>query len=158
MSHSAAPCESPPPSPLPGWQKRKTSYPTAAGFPAFSRWSYRASAFLQAFLPAFPKAPLSKNYRAFLDVKFFPDTSEAEIYAWILSAFPKSNKCVPDGYLNNKGGIGRVWRAASFPTAPAKYTFSHFHPLFLLAISPIPLVCSSAWESYIQELEGGSYV
>ena len=44
-----------------------------------------------------------------------PNTPEAETYARILSAFPKSNQCISDGYLNNKGGIGRGWRAASFP-------------------------------------------
>jgi len=43
-------------------------------------------------------------------------TPEAETYARIISAFPKSNKCIPGGYQNNKGGIGRLWRAASFPT------------------------------------------
>jgi len=86
---------------------------TAAGLPALSCWPYRAS----AFPPALPKAARSQNYRAFLHVKCFPQTCPKPKHIPVLSAFPKSNKCVPDGYLNNGGGIGRVWRAASFPTS-----------------------------------------
>ena len=45
---------------------------------------------------------------------FSTNTPEAETYVRTLGAFPRSNKCISNVYLNNKGGIGRVWRAASF--------------------------------------------
>ena len=99
MSHSAAPFESPSHIMTPGPTKGKQTLPLS-----------QVSSSLTLALPCFRFSP------------GFPEgctinTPEPETCAQILSAFPKSNKCVPNGYLNNKGGIGRVWRRASFPTS-----------------------------------------
>ena len=69
MSHSL-PGVSPFPFPHSDADKRKTNSLTAAGLPALSCWSYRAS----AFPPALLKAARSQNYRSFLHVKCFPRT------------------------------------------------------------------------------------
>jgi len=111
MSPSAAPCESSSHIKTPELTKGKetihcrrvsSSHAGLAVLPLFSRLSRKLHD--PKLSPISACEMLSTN------------TPEAETYVRILSAFPKPNKCVPDSYLNNKGGIGRIWRAASFPT------------------------------------------
>jgi len=80
--------------------KRKTKYPTATGLPAPSRWLNSASAFLPAFLPAFPKTAPSQNYRAFLHSQCFPEhtnqTPESELHTRTKPKRVSQDKPIPE--------------------------------------------------------------
>jgi len=101
----------------PGLTKGKKTPPLPPGFrpPQLALPCFR-------FSPGFPEGfAILKPSRIPAFEMLSINTSEAETYARILSAFSDSSEWVPDGYLNNKEDIGRVWRAASFPIGITTY-------------------------------------
>ena len=105
MTHSFVPCETPS-SWLPGWQKENIlSLPP--GFHLFSQFFSRLSRKLYD-----PKTIAHFRLR-----NIFHKHARSRNICPNLQHI-SGVKHAPDGYLNNKGGIWRVWRAESFPTPP----------------------------------------
>ena len=94
----------------------KTNTFTTSGLSALSRWPYSAS----PFLPAFPKAARSQNYRAFLHSQCFPERINQTPKAEGICPNPQriseaTNKRAPRSYLN-KGSIVSMASSTIFNT------------------------------------------
>ena len=88
--------------------ERKTNTFPTSGLRALSCWPYRASAFLPAFLPPFPKDARSQNYRAFLNWQCFPERINQTLNAGAICPDPQRiSEATPGGCLN-KGGIASM--------------------------------------------------
>ena len=100
MRHHTTPCEYL----LPAWGLPANSKENKH-FSHLSRWPYSAFAFLSAFLPTFPKAARSHNYRAFLHSQCFPERTNQTPKAEAICPDPQRiSEATPGNYLN-KGSI-----------------------------------------------------